>query len=381
MTKVYDMLGLYAQDLGDVRRLAAQYDFQSQMEDYLIFWMQQDQLSGILRTDHTSTLRGAPEAYQEFQTESYTKKIRAEIDESLLQATRAEVDLGKRFLAQQGIERDMIGYWACTSAGKHAAHLASHQIGIPTLPELPRTGVDSGYESATISPNKRRMRQEAAVTIDSDPWTKARMRQRNGSGSTTGSENTGNLKNDSTTFPVKVQQHNLAIVHIDPPSPADDASPTGSSGRSRRNIRRTSRYDEAIAELKLRGSGGNPDSDHNMSDVQDRDAEDDEPPIPSPRLRITPDKRIIGSPAPSAMQPSRTMPDIPPCNASRSQSTALQRTASPLPLTRVIVRPPKLRPKPKQPTSVAQVLDGPRLNKFDQNLLGMPRQDSDFTKS
>ncbi len=390
MTKVYDMLGLYAQDLGGIRRLSARYNYQNEMEDYLIYWMQQDQLRGILRIDHTSSLRGAPEAYQEFQTESYMREIRQEIDESLLQATRAEVNLGKLFLAQRGIERDMIGHWGYASIGKYAAHLASRQIDIPTDPTLLRTGVDSGYASATITPDKCPLHQEAGAANDADPLTKTLTTQQAVSRTRSKIRIRHRFQHQNTPLPVKFQQaeqHRLAVSDNNVPSPADDASPVGSSGRSRRSVRRTSRYDEAITELKLRGSCGDGDSDYNVSDEKDHDSEDDEPPVPSPRLRITSDRRIIGLPAatpravvnekPSdrALQLSHDIPPQPHSDVSRALPTSLHRTALPLPLPRVIVRPPKPIPKPKQPNTIthAQVAGDPNLNRFQQSLLGMPK--------
>lgn len=389
------MLGLYAQELGDVRRLAAQYNYQSEMEDYLTFWMQQDQLRGILRIDHTSTLRGSPEAYQEFQTRSYMHKIQAEIDESLMQATRTEVSLGKRFLGQRGIQRDMIGYWGHLSAYRYAASPHDRQILLPN-PSLPvRSGLDSGYVSAVISPDKPPVGQEADIAVTSGPQVDSQTRRHT---ELAESSRWGNIKKvalQKTPAPVKkqrVRRRSSPRPHSASPIPADNVSAAGSSGRSRRNVRQKPEYHAAIA-LGLRGSGGEGDGEYGTSDENDQDPGSSEPRIPLPRLFITSDNRIRGVPASSATstvnpesstrtsQNSSNVPEKPSPSPSRGLSTTPRRKGSSLPLPRVVVRPPKTMSKPKQPKTIAQSLEGSVMRKFNQKLLGMPKEGNDLTKS
>lgn len=391
MTKVYDFLGLYAQDVGEVKRLVAQYNHQNEMEDYLTFWMQKDQLNGILRTDHTSSFRGSPEAYQGFQTQSYLKKIQIEVDESLLHATRAEVHLGKRFLAQQGIQQDMVGHWGRVSEYTYAAYPFDRKIqfSVPPLPD--RSDLDSGCVSSTTSPTKVAEGQEAGAVLSSSAQIEDQAENRTEIMATSGPKKTRNSGPSKMPAPGKRQrgrQCNSPCSRYNTSSPVDDASTAGSRSRSRRNVRPTPRYKEAISVLKLRGSGSEQDSDDGMSDNNDKVSGETKPLIPSPRLRITSDNRLIGIPAPSSIsmntpgsitgtrQPSLELPNISP-----GDSTTPKRTASPLPLPRAVVRPPKTMPKPKQANPVAQMTEGPVMNKFKQGLLGIPREGKDFTKS
>jgi hypothetical protein len=399
MTKVYDMLGLYAQDVGDVKRIAARYNRQREVEDNLISWMQQDQLSGILRTDHTLTVRGAADAYQHFQTQSYMKKIEAEIDESLLQATRAEVDLGKRFLAQQGIRRNMVGCWEHISGYTHMACHCDHEMHIPRQPVLVRSGLDSGYVSSTISPDQTSTRNEADVAFASRPRTVTRTSQQTEVKQASRPRDTKKLEFQQPAAPLEghqAQQHNPPCPHCYPPDWAEEASVAGSSGRSRRSIRRSSRYDEAIAELKLRGSCGELDSDYEMTDESDRDiekSEDPHAPIPSPRLHITFNKRTVNVPMTLSnpivtheasnieVQKSPNVPRIPPLDARGAHATTPKRVASPMPLQRVVVRPPKTMPKPKQSNTTAEPSKGLTKNERNQKLFSVPREANEFTSS
>jgi hypothetical protein len=394
LTKIYDMLGLYAQELGDIRKLVAQHNYQSGMEDYLTYWMQQDQLRGILRTDHTSILRGAPEAYQEFQIRNYMRKIQAEIDESLLQANSAEVNLGRRFLAQQGIQQDMIGSWGCLRGRTYAVCSRDLQIQIPPQSVPVCGGLDSGYVSATISPKNCPMSQEAESGLVSNAHMDEQTRPHIELKRKSSSQDSRKLELEETPAPVqkqKAQQRKPTSPHSTSPCPADAASTTGSTGRSRRNLRRTSKYDEAIAELKLRGSGDERDSDYEMSDKDDQASAKPEPPMPSPRLRINFDNRIIGVPAPSQalmdkpdsgarlMQTSSTTLQIPQLVPASGRSTTPNRTKSPLPLPRVVIRPRKTLPK--QANGIPHSSEDPMIKKFNQNLLGLHRDGNDFTKS
>ncbi len=394
-TKVYDKFGLYAQELGDIRRLAAQYNHQREMEDYLTFWMQQDQLRGILRIDHTSTLRGAPEAYQEFQTQNYMWKIQAEIDESLLQATRAEVNLGKKFLAQHGIQRDMIGSWGNASGNIYAALPRDPQLLLPTHSVPVRNGLDSGYVSATITPSKPPVGQETEIVLATGSRIGSQTGQvmeMRGNARSTDRKKLELHKNPAPVKTQRLRQRNSPRPRSTSPSLADDLSAAGSSGRSRRNIRQTARYNEAIAELKLRGSGGEEDSDYQVSDERDEDSVQPQPHTPLPRLRITPDNRIIKVPALSSTlvinpeSSSRTAEmrsgklQIPP-SVARGLPTTLKKSASPLPLQRIIVRPPRTINKPKRSSCIQQPAAGPVMNGFNQSLLGVPRQGLNFEKA
>ena len=304
ITKVYDLLGLYAHELKDIRKLAVQYNYQREMEDYLTFWMQQDQLRGILRTDHTLTLRGAPEAYQEFQTRSYMRKIQAEIDENLLQATCAEVNLGKRFLGQQGIHRDMIGFWGYLSGYQYPARPRDPQI-LPSALSVPiRGGLDSGYASAIITPNKLPTRQEKDNAPASGRQIDIQTQQLSEPTGSSRRRNTKKLGIQKAAVSVKekqqAQQRSSPRSHNNTPSPGDDASAAGSSGRSRRSVRRTPKYDEAMSELKLRGSGDERDVEYETPNEDDQNSGRSEPRVLLPRLLITSDNRIIGVPAPSS---------------------------------------------------------------------------------
>ena len=392
MPKVYDMLGLYAQELGDMRRLVAQYNYQSEMEDYLILWMQKDQLSGILRTDHTSTARGAPEAYQEFQTRSYMHKIHAEIDERLLQATRAELNLGKRFLVQQGVRRDMIGYWGHVSTNTYAATLRDRHILLPD-PHMPvRSGLDSGYVSAVISPDKAPDAQNTEAAFVPRPHVATNSGERPELIETSRRGNKKQVQGEKAATSTKQREgrERSARPYSASPVPADNASAAASNRRSRRNVRRKPEYDAAIT-LSLAGSGAEGDSDPGTSDESELGAEPAEPRVPLPRLFITSDNRIRGGQAASSTvavspdsSPRRQKTSIVPENSlrgpSRGISTSHKRISSPLPLTRVVLRPPAIRPKTRQSEAIAQPVEDLAINKSNQNLLGMHREENNLVR-
>ena len=391
MSKVYDMLGLYAQELGEVTRLAAQYNYQSRMEDYLIFWMQQDQLNGILRVDHTLTLRGAPEAYQEFQTRSYMHKIQAEIDESLLQATRTAVNLGKRFLGQQGIPREMVGDWGHLSGTTYAARPHDRQVLLlnPLTPD--RSGWDSGYVSA-VSPDRLQTEQETENALRSSPHYDSQPMKEPEPRESSRTRNLKKVQHQEICAPAEKQKARLrssSRVQSNSPVPADDISAARSSGRSRRNVQLKQEYVEAIARLQPGAYGSEGESDCEMSDEGDKEAQ---PKPPSTRLFITADNRLRAVPAPSTSiaspksnadtkQAGSNFPRLPASSLSRSPSKSPRRMASPLPLSRVVVRPPKTMSKFEQTKTIAKPSEGSVMNKFNQNLLGMSRERNDFTKS
>lgn len=396
ITKVYDMLGIYAHGLGDIKKLAAQYNHQREMEDYLTFWMQQDQLSGILRTDHTSTLRGAPEAYQEFQTQNYLRKIQAEINEDLLQATRAELNLGKRFLGQQGIPPHMIGCWGCVSGSMYAVRPCDRQILPPKLSVPVRHGLDSGYVSASVSPSKPLLEQNIDYALASSAQPHNQIRRRTESRRTSRSKDSKTHEPQKTPAPAEKQcpqQHNRPSALCDPPSsPADDASTNGFSGRSRRNVRHTSRYTEAIVELKLRGSGSEEASEYETSDENDNESAEPGLLITLPRLPTTSNNKItrVSATSPShttdpelGAETGETDVDIPGTlsQVSTDLLTTPKRTSSLLPLKRVVVQPPKMTPRPRQSSSVVQPSEELVPKKFNQRLLGMPKEGKDFAES
>jgi hypothetical protein len=381
MSKVYDMLGLYAQELGDMKRLIGQYNYQSEMEDYIIFCMQKDQLSGILRTDHSSTARGAPEAYQEFQTRSYMRKIQNEIDERLLQATRAEVNLGRRFLGQQGLQGDMIGCWGHVSKNIYAAILRDRQtlFSDPTIPV--RSGLDSGYVSAVIGPDKgpEARNTEAAFVSGLHAATNVGERKELTENSRRGKKDKVEGKDAATSFKQPAS-----------PIPADDEPAPALNGRSRRNVRRKPEYDAAIA-LSLAGSGAEGDSDSGTSDESEHGAEPSEPRVPLPRLFITSDNRIRGGEATSstvAVSPlssagrrkTSSVPGNRLRSPSRGISTTHQRTSSPLPLTRVVLRPPATRPKPWRSEAIAQPVVDLATNESNHNVLGVHREGTNLVR-
>ncbi len=394
MSKIYDMLGLYAQELGGVRRLAVQYNYQSRMEDYLTFWMQQDQLNGILRVDHTSTLRGAPEAYQEFQTRSYMRKIQAEIDESLLQATLAAVNLGKRFLGQRGIPREMVGEWGHLSGQTYAAHPHDRQVLLlnPSTPD--RSGWDSGYVSA-VSPDRLQTEQDTENALRSSPHCDTQSRKGPEPRKISLNGNLKKVQHQKIDAPVKMQKarhRSSSRAQSNSPLPADDVSPVESSGRSRRNVQPKQEYVEAIARLQPGAYGSEGDSDSEMSEEDDKDAQKSQHDSPSTRLYITTDNRLRAVPAPSTSvadptlsattkQVSSKIPRLPVSSLSRSHSNSPRRLASPLPLSRVVVRPPKTMSKPKQTKPIAKSSEGSVMSKFNQDLLGMPREGNGLTKS
>lgn len=395
MTKVFDMLGLYAQDVGGVRKLAARYNYQRELEDYLISSLQQDQRSGILRTDHTSTSRGAPEAYQEFQTRNYMTKIQAEVDEGLLQATRADINLGKRFLAQQGINPSMIGSWGLGGGHADGTRPRDHPTSTPTQASQSRSESCSGYVSARPSPDRVTRGQQVKAAIVSEPLINTREKRGRKPG---GTSKTMDQKVDFRRQPTRPkaqqpQQPGSPTSQPDCLSPADDASVASTGGRSRRNVRRSSRYDEAIAELKLRSSGVDLDSDYEMSEGNNKVIEEIRAPVPSPKLLITADRRIIGVPAPSSAPVINIKPSyrLVQTNSKshgmlspgifKAHSTTPERVASPLPLLRVVVRPPKSTLRPQQPNTVAQPSDGTVMNKFNQSLLGVAKEANNFTNS
>jgi hypothetical protein len=393
MSKVYDMLGLYAQELGDMRRLVAQYNYQSEMEDYLIFWMQKDQLGGILRTDHTSTARGAPEAYQEFQTRSYMHKIQAEIDERLLQATRAELNLGKMFLGRQGVQRDMIGYWGHVSTNTYAAVLRDRHILLPDPPIPVRSGLDSGYVSAVISPDKASVAQNTAAALVSGPRVTTNSGERTELTETSRRSNKNKVEGKKPAISIKQPEgrERSARPYSASPVPTDNASAAGSNGRSLRNIRRKPEYDAAIA-LGLAGSGGEGDSESGTSDESEQGAKPYEPRAPLPRLFITSDNKIRGGQSTSSMvvvspesSARRQKTSIVPENTSQSPSrgipTSRKRISSPLPLTRVVLRPPATRPKTRQPEAIAQPVEDLAMTKSNQNLLVMHKEGNNLTNS
>ncbi|ERF73906.1 hypothetical protein EPUS_05918 [Endocarpon pusillum Z07020] len=394
MSKVYDMLGLYAQELGDVTRLAQQYNYQSRMEDYLIFWMQQDQLNGILRVDHTLTLRGAPEAYQEFQTRSFMHKIQAEIDESLLQATRAAVNLGKRFLGQRSIPREMVGDWGYLSGQTRAARPHDRQVLLlnPLTPD--RSGWDSGYVSA-VSPDRLQTEQDTENALRSSPHCDSQPRKGPEPRETARTRSLKKVQHQKICAPAEKQtarHRSSSRARSNSPVPADDISAARSSGRSRRNVQPKQEYVEAIARLQPGAYGSEGESDCEMSDEIDKEAQKLQPNPPSTRLFITADNRLRAVPAPSTSigspkssantkQAGSNVPRLPAPSLSGSPSNSPRRIASPLPLSRVVVRPPKTMSKFKQINTIAKPSAGSVMNKFNQNLLGMSREGNDFTKS
>ena len=152
------------------------------------------------------------------------------------------------------------------------------------------------------------------------------------------------------------------------------------------------RYEEAIAELKPKGSGGGVGSDHATSDESDQDYGTSGPPKPPPRLRIAFDSHIFAVPSASSIptansgssastaQVMSTMQQMPPLGSPGNPSTTPEKVALPPPLQRVIVRPPKAVSKAKQPKIMPQLPEGRATNRFNQSLLGIPSERNGFTE-
>jgi hypothetical protein len=390
MTKVYDMLGLYAQDVGDINKLIASYNHQRELEDHLVHSMQQDQLRGILRTDHSLRARGASEAYHEFQTDSYMALIQAEIDESWLQATQDEVNAGKRFLSERGIPRDMIGHWAQASAANFEARLEPDVVPVSPPRRSNQQGPDSGYASDLTSPQGppkgREMANAAAANTQSEGEAKPN------SSFKRSSKSRKSKHSEAVKLTASVQPDTSYKPPSNSPGSTEGTSGPGSSGRSRRHAHLTPRYQEAMAQLKLTRRGGELDSDYELSEESDEDSELAKGSKQLPRLRITADNRIIGIPAgprgsiktpisgSSGVTSRQEKAPQQPQRVSTPMARSPANPSSPMPLPRVLV-PPKTMPKPTQPNPIATQSDAPAMSKFNQNLLGIHTEGNKFTNS
>lgn len=394
ITKIYEMLGLCALDVDHLKQLAAKFNYQRELEDYLIYQLQKDQLEAILRTDHTSTARGSPEGFHEYLTQKYVTNIQHNIDERILQATRADINLGKLYLSRHGIPRRMVGCWDHISGPLYAARLLFDQLNIPNTPVPFNIGIESGHASAAMDSD--------TLPIGHEIKKSEARKQQNDVQTGQHTSPTGNpiqlhtrkigFQREASITKLQDARPNSQSRSDTCQSPADSGtlSATGPVGRSRRNLRRTSRYQEAMAELRARGNDGETDSNYNTSDADDQDSEDSDPPMPCPCLRMTPVQQIVAIPSPARTvnpcprpqfgtinQPPNPKSQM-PTRATVPASTPPQ-PVMPLPLQRVVIERPKPVPKFEvpnpQPTPVAKTL-----TKFNQNLYGLGHQTNKFAK-